>query len=216
MANKRVTIASATVDPNKLVYADLDITAIQSTRHYLTPINEQLSALSVDLLADNKVTLEMLLGNTLNSEDDSTPKVEPTLMFQLEKQINPYIYRFNEEQSRRSRLKLTTNINVRAIQQAIHNIFSWTPGERILNPEFGSKLRQYLYEGITAYNTEQIMAEIRHCFEEWEPRARLDQVINMTNTEDIENNTVRLDIIYSIPSLTTEQYRYTIEVEKPV
>ena len=44
--------------------------------------------------------------------------------------------------------KIAKNINVKAVQQAIHNIFSWLPGERVLNPEFGTKLKQYLYEGI--------------------------------------------------------------------
>ena len=44
--------------------------------------------------------------------------------------------------------KIARNINVKAVQQAVHNIFSWLPGERIINPEFGTNLRRYLYEGI--------------------------------------------------------------------
>jgi len=39
-------------------------------------------------------------------------------------------------------------VNVKAVTNSIHNIFTWTPGERILNPEFGSRLKKYLYEGI--------------------------------------------------------------------
>lgn len=57
--------------------------------------------------------------------------------------------------------KIARNINVKAVQQAIHNIFTWLPGERILEPEFGTKLRQYLYEGIVPKTEELINAEIR-------------------------------------------------------
>ena len=48
--------------------------------------------------------------------------------------------------------KVDKLVNVNAIKNSLHNIFSWTPGERILNPEFGSKLRKLLYEGITDFN----------------------------------------------------------------
>jgi len=45
--------------------------------------------------------------------------------------------------------KVEKNVNVKAIFDSLHNIFTWTPGERILLPEFGSRLRSLLYEGIT-------------------------------------------------------------------
>lgn len=66
--------------------------------------------------------------------------------------------------------KIGKLINVEAVKNALHQIFTWIPGERILNPEFGSRLRLYLYEGITAENVERIIAEIRHCVQVWEPR----------------------------------------------
>ena len=46
---------------------------------------------------------------------------------------------------------------------------------------------------------------------EWEPRARVDRVIDMSQVSDHEDNTVKLEIIYSIPSLTNEQFSYTYE-----
>lgn len=63
------------------------------------------------------------------------------------------------------------NVNAIAVKQAIHNIFTWMPGERILLPEFGSRLRTLLYEGITPETEERIVAEIRSIVLEWEPRA---------------------------------------------
>lgn len=108
-----------------------------------------------------------------------------------------------------AKYKLEKNINVKAVQDSLHNIFTWIPGERILNPEFGSNLYRYLYAGITDFNAEQIMAEIRRCISELEPRVQLEQVKNISTIDDTENNTVHLEIIYSIPSLNSEQYSYT-------
>lgn len=100
-------------------------------------------------------------------------------------------------------------VNVKAVQNSLRQIFSWTPGERVLNPEFGCRLRQYLYEGLLDYNVEQIMAEVQHCFTEWEPRAQLQNVVHVKDDGDAENNTVRLDVYYTIPGLSDQQYVYS-------
>ena len=104
--------------------------------------------------------------------------------------------------------KVDKLVNVNAIKNSLHNIFSWTPGERILNPEFGSRLRKLLYEGITDFNQELIIAEIRNSVSQWEPRVRIDDIVKLTSIDDAENNTVYLRVIYSIPSLTKEQFYY--------
>ena len=89
------------------------------------------------------------------------------------------------------------------------NIFTWIPGERILNPEFGSRLKQYLYQGIIPETSEQIVAEIRHCISEWEPRVNLVDVVDVSTTDDHEDNTIHLEIRYTIPELSDEQYTYS-------
>lgn len=58
-------------------------------------------------------------------------------------------------------LKVSKSVNVQAVRNSIRNIFTWIPGERILLPEFGSKLYTLLYEGITPLTEERIIAEIR-------------------------------------------------------
>ena len=70
-------------------------------------------------------------------------------------------------------------VNVNAVQNSLHQIFTWIPGERVINPEFGSKIRTYLYEGITDQNIEAITAEIYQCVSEWEPRVVIDRVVNV-------------------------------------
>ena len=93
-------------------------------------------------------------------------------------------------------------VNVNAIRNSLDNIFSWTPGERILNPEFGTNLRKLLYEGITDFNVEQIVAEIKHAVAQWEPRVQVANIVDVSTVEDHENNTVHLKVIYTIPGLS--------------
>jgi hypothetical protein len=118
---------------------------------------------------------------------------------------------FNNNNRKKANYKLEKNVNAVAVKRAIHNIFAWMPGQRILNPSFGSNLRKYLYEGITEYNTEQIMSEIQKCFLDWEPRAKVERVVDISSVSDTEHNTVRIEIVYSIPSLSIEQFSYVYE-----
>ena len=92
---------------------------------------------------------------------------------------------------------------------SLNNIFTWIPGQRVINPEFGSKLQYYLYEGITEENIEKRISEIRFSVSKWEPRVSIVKVLNVTSVDDKEDNIVRLDIIFTIPSLSKEQYTYS-------
>ena len=105
--------------------------------------------------------------------------------------------------------KISKDVNVKAVFNSLHNIFTWIPGENILLPDFGSRLRKMLYEQITDYNVEQIVAEIRGVVLKYEPRVNIIKVVNVSDINDTENNTVRLDIIFTIPSLGNEQYNYS-------
>lgn len=105
-------------------------------------------------------------------------------------------------------------VNVNAVKNSIKQIFTWIPGERIINPEFGSNLRKYLYEPITEENQERIVAEIRQCALRWEPRIIVDRVVKATTTDDVENNTVKLDIYYRIKGLNDKQFIYQYEYSR--
>lgn len=110
---------------------------------------------------------------------------------------------------KKSKYKIAKSVNVKAIMNSLDNIFTWIPGQRVINPEFGSKLQYYLYEGITEENIEKIMSEIRFSVSKWEPRVSIVKVLNVTSVDDKEDNIVRLDIIFTIPSLSKEQYTYS-------
>lgn len=135
-------------------------------------------------------------------------------LIQYKDSVQPTPDHINKILTNLSIYKIDTLINVQAIQNSLHNIFSWYPGERILNPEFGSQLYTLLYEGITIETEERIMAEIRHSMSKWEPRVQLVSVRNISTIENIENNTIQLEIIYTIPKLSNEQYAYSFEFNR--
>lgn len=110
--------------------------------------------------------------------------------------------------------KVEKNVNVKAIFGSLHNIFTWMPGERILLPEFGSRLRSLLYEGITQQTEESIAAEIRSCVSEWEPRVTIVEIRNIGTINDTEDNTIHLEVVFKIPRLSDEQYTYSFSYNR--
>lgn len=112
--------------------------------------------------------------------------------------------------------KLKNNVNVNAVRGALHNIFTWIPGQRILLPEFGSRLYYLLYEGITPQTEERIVAEIRHCVSEWEPRAQIVEIRNVSTVDDTEDNTIHIEVIFTVLGLDDQQFAYRIDYEPTV
>ena len=217
MVNKIISFSAKEHYPRPLlVYADLNLQADPAPIVYKTIYgrNGELSYLASDNNPNPVPITDLLLGNIEGTEDESETANgigEKILLFDENDIKNDESSRYNEEQRKKAHFKLEKNINVNAIKQSIKNIFSWTPGERIINPEFGSKLRSYLYNGITTYNVDAIIAEVQKNFSDWEPRAQLVSVRNISTVSDTEDNTVQIEIIYSIPSLSPEQYSYVVE-----
>lgn len=114
----------------------------------------------------------------------------------------------------KTKLKVANLKDIEAIKNSLHNIFTWIPGERILNPEFGCNLRRLLYNGITEFNKEQIAAEVRQSVSKWEPRVKIEKIVDVGTVDDTENNTVCLDIIFSIPELNDGQLYKQSYVQK--
>lgn len=92
--------------------------------------------------------------------------------------------------------KLDYDIN--AVRNALNNLFTTTPGEKVLNPEFGLDLRKYLFEPATIEVAELIRSEIYMQVGTFEPRVKLNNV-KITVFEDV--NEFDILINYSIPSL---------------
>lgn len=108
--------------------------------------------------------------------------------------------------------KVERNVNVDAVRNAIRNIFTWLPGERILDPEFGNTVVRHLYNGINTYNSEQIVAEINRLVEKYEPRAEIDSIINENRVQDTENNTIELKIVWHVRGFSNQKFTQVISI----
>lgn len=56
------------------------------------------------------------------------------------------------------------------IRESIRMILLTEPGERLLHPDFGTKLHQFLFENIDGQTQEMIRREVRHSLGMWEKR----------------------------------------------
>lgn len=108
--------------------------------------------------------------------------------------------------------KVERNVNVDAVRNAVRNIFTWLPGERILDPEFGNTVVRHLYNGINTYNSEQIVAEINRLVEKYEPRAEIDSIINENRVQDTENNTIELKIVWHVRGFSNQKFTQVISI----
>lgn len=62
------------------------------------------------------------------------------------------------------------------IRESLEVIVATEPGERIMRPEFGTGLREFLHEPNTAATHRLIQERITRAVQRWEPRVRLDSV----------------------------------------
>jgi len=114
------------------------------------------------------------------------------LDLELSDNINNFLYQENEIKD----IKLDYDLN--AIRNSLYNLFTTTPGEKILNPDYGLDLRQYLFESATIEVAENIRDEIYRQVRVYETRVKLNDV-GITIFEDV--NEFDISIYYSVPTL---------------
>jgi phage baseplate assembly protein W len=82
------------------------------------------------------------------------------------------------------------------LEQAIRLILATYPGERPMRPEFGSRLRDYVFRGATIDTAAELADEVQKALLRWEPRIVVDAV-NVTVDPD-ERNRLYIDLYYSV------------------
>lgn len=83
---------------------------------------------------------------------------------------NSELYKTNEVTD------IVADINTNAIKNSIYNILSTSPGQKILNPEFGLNFEQWLFTNISDNNINIIRQKIISQIQQYEPRAQLQEV----------------------------------------
>ena len=108
-----------------------------------------------------------------------------------------------------TRRNINSSKDIDAVENGIYNMFLFAKGERIINPEFGNSLYQFLYEPINNITAKRIGQAINDMFERWEPRVVIDELI-VTPYED--ENTYVVEINYRIPTLNNQLLNFTYAV----
>ena len=79
---------------------------------------------------------------------------------------------------------IVTDVNSKAIKNSIYNILSTMPGQKILNPECGLNLTQWLFTNLSETNASLIKFKITEQINRYEPRVTLTKVEVVPNYEE--------------------------------
>mgnify|MGYP005751348081 CR=1 FL=1 len=99
-----------------------------------------------------------------------------------------------------------------AIVNSIRNIFSTTPGERILEPGFGLNLKQWLFEPLDEFTAQEIGETIVNGIKRFEPRVEVKNVNIDVNYEQHEYN---IQLVMSVPALNINDKSYDAILSQP-
>jgi uncharacterized protein len=95
--------------------------------------------------------------------------------------------------------------DIDAIKNSISNLFNTIPGQKLLSPNYGLSLMQYLFEPVTT-NTANIIGEtILNGITRFEPRVVVDKIKVSGNSDDKQYTItliIRVPLLSSRDSLT--------------
>ena len=90
---------------------------------------------------------------------------------------------------------LVVSRDASAIKQAIVNLLLTNKGERLMNPDYGSDIRSYLFEPLDFGTASQITGNIRYTIDRWEPRI---SILNLSATPNFDDNGFDVEMTYEI------------------
>jgi len=95
-----------------------------------------------------------------------------------------------------------------AIRQNFKMLVLTSPGERIMNPDFGVGLNNFLFEAIDSTTFSKIVERVKEQIDLFMPSISLTGMDFITSDEDpsLQINEVRIQIIYNILPLNTEDH----------
>lgn len=84
---------------------------------------------------------------------------------------------------------------VRKLEQAMRLVLGTFPGERPYRPEFGCRLKNYVFAGASVDVLGQIAAEVRAALLRWEPRVNVDDVA--VRPDPANESLLYIDVTYT-------------------
>ena len=90
---------------------------------------------------------------------------------------------------------LVVSRDASAIKQAIVNLLLTNKGERVMQPDYGSDIRSFLFEPLDIGTAVQIKNSINYCLATFEPRIAVNMIEVLPSYED---NGFSVELTYSI------------------
>jgi len=87
------------------------------------------------------------------------------------------------------------------VQQSIRIILGTNPGERVMRPDFGAGLNQFVFEPVNTATMNAVSTQVQESLINWEPRINVIDV-NVT-TDPAQMNCLLIDIEYQIRASNT-------------
>ena len=82
----------------------------------------------------------------------------------------------------------------RELEEAMRLILATYPGERPMRPDFGSRVRDWVFRGVDHDAMAALQIEVRNSIHRWEPRVEVTDV--RVSRDPDEATTMRIDIQY--------------------
>lgn len=95
---------------------------------------------------------------------------------------------------------LARHVNEYAVTESLKNIIFTSRGERFFNTQYGCDINRILFENINPFTMDTINTLIRTAIKNFEPRVEIQDV---TCTSAPDNNSVSVDITYTLVNSTT-------------
>ena len=82
------------------------------------------------------------------------------------------------------------------VRQAIRIILLTNPGERVMRPDFGAGLKDFVFEPVSVATMELVKARVQRALAAWE--ARIDVLSVAVTTDADQRNKLLIDLTYRV------------------
>jgi len=153
------------------------------------------------------MAIKVNIGEVRNTQADNKTRYKDVFL-DLEEKSNSGRSFYNKD----TKVDIKSSDDEAAIVNSIRNIFSTSPGERILEPTFGLNLKQWLFEPLDEFTAQEIGETIVSGIKRFEPRVEIKNVNVNINYEQHE---YALQLVMSVPALNINDKTYDAILAQP-
>ena len=107
---------------------------------------------------------------------------------------------------------IATSLDEAAIKNSLINLFTTFPGQKLLSPNYGLSISQFLFMPLTNDTAEQIGEMILHGIKLYEPRV---SVVNINVNMNILHEQYEITLTLRIPQLSNSTVRFDGILQQP-